>query len=432
MKNNKYHCKKKHKSILDELACIPCTLSVCLQEFVGDTPKRKWNIVGIDGVSINDIQKRKETYLLDLSRQLQNLSPGGNPDKAYRHDRLRLQSIEKPNSKKKRIICVPTVTDRLVQRAIMLIFRRREFKVESKISYGGSRERRVTVAIENSKRLRKDRPWVLKTDISSFFDKIDRLKIKNIVSKKIPYRSLHPIIYQAIDAEIYPKISDEDKKTLDESEIEVGKGLRQGLPLSPLLSNLYLSSFDKSVEKSKFLAIRYVDDLAFFCKSKEECLEAKDFCINLLNPLKLHVPDIDFNKKSKTVIYSPSEAAEFLGLEIVRKSNGLYVLNISVSQYSKVHEKFKELSKIDENLANGRTFSKVTSIMESMMGSYKGHFGDANNYDHFEKCLEKWREWVYEELICKAFKIKDVSELDFNVKLFFNLITNIKLKEKNI
>jgi hypothetical protein len=51
-------------------------------------------------------------------------------------------------------------------------------------------------------------------------------------------------------------------------------GLRQGMPVSPMLSNLLLKRFDEGLDKQGIVAVRYADDIAVFARSREECLEA--------------------------------------------------------------------------------------------------------------------------------------------------------------
>lgn len=412
---------KKKPSAFHKLASQD-HLSFHLKDFFTSTPKYKRKTVGIDGVSLSHIGKRNTDFIRDLSRDLKNINTSA--QNSYKHQPLSIFPIEKPNSDNFRVICIPTVRDRLVQKSILGILRESDLTFETPISYGGSSERSVKKAVKNALLLRKRFPWIYKTDISSFFDRIPRKEMKELVKRKIKLRSLHKVFFQAIDAEITDNLTEQESKIVISNGIKKGIGLRQGLPISPMLANLYMQEFDKSVVKNNFTAIRYVDDLIFFCKSKEECLNAHKFCVSNLENIGLNVPPLE--NRSKSVIYDPDTDAEFLGLLIVKSENG-YSLNISDSQISRTYNKFKEYCDIDKNLEQGIQFSKLSSKLESIVSSYKGHYSEADNYEWFEGKLHSWKAKVYRKLISSNLKV-DIESLDFKTKLFFHLINDINLK----
>ena len=180
---------------------------------------------------------------------------------------LRPLLIEKSQSKL-RLICVPTVEDRLVQRAIgMYLEEGDKLKIRNAVSYGFIRRKTLKEALTDGIRLRHQYPWVLKTDIISFFDKIDRQAVLQKFDARLPGSNLRPLIKAAIACEIMPGDTKVDA-WLKNQEINKGIGLRQGMPLSPMLSNLFLEKFDKSIESSGIRMIRYADDIAFFLRAR--------------------------------------------------------------------------------------------------------------------------------------------------------------------
>ena len=57
---------------------------------------------------------------------------------------------------------------------------------------------------------------------------------------------------------------------------ETTKGVPQGGPLSPLLSNIYLNEFDKEMERRGNRFVRYADDCVILFKSKRSAMRVKE------------------------------------------------------------------------------------------------------------------------------------------------------------
>ena len=84
-------------------------------------------------------------------------------------------------------------------------------------------------------------------------------------------------------------------------------GIIQGSPLSPLLANIYLHSFDKAMIRSGIRLVRYADDLLLLCRSEGRARHALHHAQKRLATLKLQ-----FNPK-KTQIAHFNDGFEFLG-----------------------------------------------------------------------------------------------------------------------
>lgn len=406
----------RYKSALAELADTN-DLEFTWREFYRETPKSKRKSSGVDGISFLTFQAKKQEILKEISDELLGKKVGSSR-KQYHHSPLGVFPVEKPDKDQYRIICIPTIKDRLIQKSLLRLLVNRGYKFETKISYGYSREKSVKKALVHAKQFRNKKPWVYKTDIKSFFDVIPRDEIKECVAKKIRFRSLFPIIHEAIDAEITISIDKEVKDIIIDAGIIAGKGLRQGLPLSPLLSNLYLEEFDKCISASNISAIRYADDLAIFCSSRENCLKAHEFCVKELSKLGLEVQPI--GSTSKTIIYEPDDIAEFLGLGLV-KTDDRYELRITDSQIDKVWKKFEKFKDIESNDKMNIKLAGLYHRMESMVDSYKGHYGEADNYPDFEANLKKWRKKVYRAIFRDQYNV-DIDKLSKVQQRFLHLL----------
>jgi len=81
-----------------------------------------------------------------------------------------------------------------------------------------------------------------------------------------------------VKAAIACEVDDSDPRiwrVLSDSGIKRGKGLRQGMPLSPILSNFLLRDFDQAFTAAHSDFVRYADDLIILACTREECAAAE-------------------------------------------------------------------------------------------------------------------------------------------------------------
>lgn len=340
------------------------------------------NTRGIDGISINDFAVDPKPHLRRMAAALRQ--------GLYEFSPLRAHLIPKPNGKE-RLICVPTVQDRLVQRALLEYLTTKYLaRLANPISYGFIRYRTVRdAAIEASKR-RAKLPWIFKTDITSFFDEIDRAVLEGALRQTVRERSLLPLLVDAMSCEAQPSSRNAEKK-IKAMGIKVGRGVRQGMPLSPLFANVVLQRFDNAVIKRDLSAIRYADDLVFFADSEEACLAIHAFCRKHLKKLNLKVPDIGPGTKSQ--IYRPEEPAEFLGLGLVREQHG-YVLRLMPSQIERIRREISQLQSIKELLSRRVTLATLGTHIQNRVAGYFSAYEVCTNVEELEHELDELTQKV--------------------------------------
>ncbi|MCB1809947.1 MAG: CRISPR-associated endonuclease Cas1, partial [Candidatus Competibacteraceae bacterium] len=90
------------------------------------------------------------------------------------------------------------------------------------------------------------------------------------------------------------------------------KGLPQGSPLSPLLSNLYLDHLDEALVSENLRLVRYADDFLILCKHQEQAEEALELTADVLAALRLTL------NQAKTRIIDFERGFRFLGVQFVR------------------------------------------------------------------------------------------------------------------
>ncbi|BCW90536.1 hypothetical protein sos41_37070 [Alphaproteobacteria bacterium SO-S41] len=322
---------------------------------------------------------------------------------------LRVIRIPKTNNDKFRIICVPTVRDRLVQRSICAYLEnKRKFPIYNNSSFGFLKGVSTLKAIEAARSARSRGTWCFKTDIESFFDRIPRNYLKEEVRKKLGNSSLTKLVLDAIDCEAEAKPS--VARTLAAQGIKRGEGVRQGMPLSPMLANLALARFDKEIERQAIRMVRYADDLVVFADSKDAAIAAGSVVTLLLQKLDLKIPNLGGN--SKTIVRGPDDPLEFLGQEILYlDKSDAYVARISKAQIAKIVSSLKAEYSPSEIVREKLTLADVNIALSRTLSAYRGAYAHASNYQALDGQLRATTRAI----------IKDVLETIFGFEIVRNI-----------
>ena len=220
-------------------------------------------------LSFNEFNLNKDKILVDL---LDNLSK-----KKYSPQPLHPVLMEKPDGSF-RLICIPAIQDRIIQKLILKYIKvhhqnkyilATNYDFSSKISEAGA----ISARIEALK-LRNQYSHVLKTDISAFFDNLNRQLIKKNIEEKLDIPEINFILEKIIKVDTRLKETELiGAKEIDFLKSKRGKGIRQGMPMSSFLASLYLHEFDKFMNEKNIPYVRYADDLVIFSSSYKECLK---------------------------------------------------------------------------------------------------------------------------------------------------------------
>jgi len=367
------------------------------------------NTVGIDGISINDFARDSVANINKLSREIR--------DGSFCFSGLRPHLIKKPNGKD-RLICIPTVRDRIVQRALLeFLSNKHQEKLANDVSYGFVKNRNVKIAATLACNLRKDNPWVFKTDISSFFDTVDRKLLAQAISRHIRDKSLHKILLEAMSTEVLYS-SNQELERIHRLGIKEGRGVRQGMPLSPIFANILLLQFDEAIKQKNYKCVRYADDLIFFAKSAEECKTICQFCYIELGKLNLMIPTIESNTKS--VIYEPDQPAEFLGLGLCLEKDR-YVLKLMPKQIDSIRDSLLKMGSIKELLNRNIKLANLGQSIESRISGYIYAYVDCVNADELEHELANIQQKVLKKIYTDGLHI-DINKLPKEARTFLGLL----------
>lgn len=310
--------------------------------------------------------------------------------------------LEEKDNNRYRVICVPTVRDRVVQRAILdFLATKKLYRFESNSSYGFLTEKTVPKAIGRAASLRNGNGWAYKTDISAFFDSIDRMTLEAVIRKKIRVPSIQDLLLRATRCEIKPRNLRQRKKIRKAGVID-GVGLRQGMPISPYLSNLFLFEFDKHMEASGFQMVRYADDLIFFANSEKQCHAIHSRAEELLATIGLSISPIG---QGKTKVVAPSEPVEFLGVEL-GIIGSVYQPLVPEKRRTDMRAELYTLADLNELDRNKITISKLMQRLDGKVSGWNASYKFCANAAQLGDMLEDSKKEVIRRLFVNELGIE--------------------------
>lgn len=366
------------------------------------------NTIGVDDLSINDFARDDKANVNKLYSEIRKGD--------FHFSRLRPHLIAKPNGKD-RLICIPTVKDRIVQRALLeYLSTKYQERIANKVSFGFVRNRDVSDAVTVACARRKKHPWVFKTDITAFFDSVDRSRLVLAIKRSIREKSLYKILFEALGCEVQCPSSNVSVR-IKKLGIKEGFGIRQGMPLSPFFANLLLLQFDDAIQKKKYECVRYADDLIFFADSKSECQIIAEFCSEELGKLGLVIPKIE--NGSKSIIYDPKMPADFLGLGLCLE-NGSYVLRLMPSQLERIRDNLLKMASIKELLSRKIKLENLGRAIESRKSGYIHAYADCVNAVDLENELANIQQKVLKKIYVEGLCI-DIRKLPAEARTFIGL-----------
>ncbi len=252
-------------------------------------------IAGVDGVTI-------QTFATHLDTNLNTLLSAWNHGN-YAPSPYRPLTIQ-PNEKKTRQLAIPTVADRIIHTAIaQKLVAKFEPEFEH-ISYGYRPNRSYTHAIRHIEQLRNQGYlYVLDADIKGYFDHICHKRLKQILQKYLEDNWVESIMTLLLSQQM-------PAQTLLFG-VELGRGIPQGSPLSPLLANLYLDGFDEALLDRGEQIVRYADDFVVLVTHEQQAQHCLAFVTQYLASLKLQL------NTEKTRVVSFQDGFTFLGVSFL-------------------------------------------------------------------------------------------------------------------
>jgi len=249
---------------------------------------------GVDGQSLADFEEVLDEQLDQLSQELRT--------DTYQPLPVRRQLIPKAGQPGKyRPLGIPTIYDRVCQQALLNRLEPIFEPVFDDASFGYRKGRSTKDALRKIwKELEAGAVWIVDADLKDFFGSVDHEKLLTLVAQRVSDGRVLRLIRGMLKAGVLA----------EGQELATEQGTPQGGIISPLLSNILLTPFDREMRRRGYRLTRYADDWVVTCHTRAEAQRALAEATALLKTLGVTL------NADKTRIVHVQVGFEFLGYKI--------------------------------------------------------------------------------------------------------------------
>ncbi|MBO3724934.1 CRISPR-associated endonuclease Cas1 [Actinomyces bowdenii] len=261
--------------------------------------KRSWRVVLARDARDGELRHQTEQIAGHLDEVLAELSRSLR-DGTFRPAPLAQVRLPKKEEGDYRTLDIPSVRDRIVERALVDALGHRVDQAMSPCSYGYRLGLGVDDAIDHLTGLRDlGMVHVLRTDVEDFFPHVRLDSVLNILGNLLPSRRLLALVALLVVP----------RRTWRASTIRPG-GVAQGSALSPMLANLAFTAVDEAMTRTGIGYVRFADDIVVCADTRARLLEARDL-------LTSHAAAHGFTlNKDKTMLTGFDEGFCYLGEDL--------------------------------------------------------------------------------------------------------------------
>ena len=259
-----------------------------------------------------------------------------------------------------RLLGIPTVTDRMLQQAVLQVMMARfEFEF-SESSFGFRPNKSLHQAVQKAQGYINDGfQDIVDIDLKTFFDEVDHSYLLQLLYRKVKCQQTLRLIRKWLRSPIQ----------INGRLIKRRKGIPQGSPLSPLLANIMLHELDRELERQGCRFVRYADDFSIYTKSKASARKVGNAVYKFLkNKLKLTI------NRDKSGIRRPVNFT-ILGFGFVptyvKGEQGKYQVVVSEKSWAKLKQKLKAITRKTTPMSFDERIMKLNEVQRGWVNNYR-------------------------------------------------------------
>lgn len=301
---------------------------------------------GVDGLGIVETAEHLKTAWPGIRAQLLAGT--------YRPDPVRRVLIPKPGGGERKL-GIPTVTDRLIQQALLQVLQPLLDPDFSNHSYGFRPERSAHQAVLAAQQyIHSGRQIVVDVDLEQFFDCVEHDVLIARLGRKVKDRDVLRLIRAYLNS----------GALIEGMVMTSTRGTPQGGPLSPLLANVVLDEVDKELERRGHCFVRYADDANVYVRSPKAGQRVMALLRRLYGRLGLRV------NESKSAVAS-AFGRKFLGFSFWQSPKGEVKRRVALKALQVFKHRIRGLTP----RSGGRSLPQVVENLRPYLLGWKAYFG---------------------------------------------------------
>jgi group II intron reverse transcriptase/maturase len=333
---------------------------------------------GVDGMQVGELTSFVKINRDQIAADLFNGKYSAQP----------ILGVSIPKSKgKTRLLGIPTVVDRWLQQSVSQVMSA-TFEMEfKKYSYGFRPGKNALQAVQQAQEyIHEGYQHIVDIDLQNFFDEVDHCLLLQLLYRKVKC----PVTLRLIRKWLRAPMVINGKLT------KRRKGVPQGSPLSPLLSNILLHELDKELERLGLRYVRYADDFSIYTKDKATARKVgNNIYLFLKNKLKLPI------NREKSGVRKPVQFT-ILGYGFVptyvKGEKGKYQLVVQEQGWKTLKQKLKTITRKTTPCSLAERISKLKEVQRGWINYFRmtsiyGKLKDLDSWlrNRLRKCI--WHDW---------------------------------------
>lgn len=309
---------------------------------------------------------------------------------------------------------IPTVTDRLIQQALLQVLQPLIDPTFCEHSYGFRPGRRAHDAVLRARQYVQDGyRTVVDVDLEKFFDRVNHDVLMHRLAQRIEDKAVLRLIRRYLVAGV-----------MDGGVVmQRYEGTPQGGPLSPLLANVLLDEVDRALERRGHRFVRYADDCNVYVRSRQAGERVLDGLRRLYGRLHLKVND------AKTAV-APALGRRFLGYAFWGSPGG----QIKCAVAKKAVQTYRQRIRWMTRRSSGRSLAEVAERLRMYVPGWRAYFQLAQTPKVF-RGLDEWlrhrlralqlKHWrrgktMYRELLAMGASKEDAQRIAANSRRWWH------------